>query len=76
MVGDPNRDKLVVGKTKAQIQKKFGSLVLPTNTSSYFMSCYQNSSWKDKDALFIDKSPWMVVFDGDRATTLVLMKAC
>ena len=33
MVGDPNRDKLVVGKTKAQIRDKFGSLLSPADAS-------------------------------------------
>jgi hypothetical protein len=76
MVGDPNRDKLVVGKTKAQLRDKFGSLLSPADASRYLRGCYQNSSWKDRDVLFIGQSSWMVVFDGDRATNLVLVKGC
>jgi hypothetical protein len=76
MVGDPLRDKLVVGKTKAQLRDKFGSLLLPADASPYLKGCYQNSSWKDRDVLFIGKSSWMVVFDGERATNLVLIKGC
>ena len=76
MVGDGNRDKLVVGKTKAQLRDKFGSLLSPADASQYLRECYQNSAWKDKDVLFIGQSSWMVVFDGDKATTLVLIKGC
>ncbi len=75
MVGDPDRDKLVVGKTKAQLRDKFGPL-LSADASPYLKGCYQNSAWKDKDVLFIGQSSWMVVFDGDRATNLVLIKGC
>lgn len=76
MVGDPNRNKLVVGKTKGQLRDKFGPLLSPAEASLYVRGCYQNSSWKDKNVLFIGQSPWMVVFDGDKATNLVLVKGC
>ena len=76
MVGDRNRDKLVVGKTKAQLRDKFGSLLSPAEASPYLRGCYQNSPWKDKDVLFIGQSLWMVVLDDDKATKLVQMKGC
>src|SRR5712692_6396761 len=76
MVGDPDRGKLVVGKTKPQLRNKFGSLLSPVEASPYLRGCYQNSSWKDRDVLFIGQSSWMVVFDGDRAANLVLVKGC
>lgn len=76
MIADPNRDKLVVGKTKEQLQDKFGSLLSLANASPYLRECYQNSSWKDRDVLFIGQSSWMVIFEGDKATNLVLAKGC
>jgi hypothetical protein len=76
MVGDSKRDKLVVGKTKAQLRDKFGSLLSPRNTSPYLTECYQKSSWNNKEVLFIGQTSWMVVFDGDKATNLVLVKGC
>jgi hypothetical protein len=39
MVGDPDRDKLVVGKTKAQLRSKFGSLLPPASASPVRMLC-------------------------------------
>lgn len=76
MVGDPHRDQLVAGKTKAQLRDKFGPLLSSAEASPYLKGCYQNSAWKDKDVLFIGQSSWMVVFDGDKATNLVLVKGC
>jgi hypothetical protein len=76
MAGDPNRDQLVVSKTKAQLRDKFGSLLPPADASPYLRGCYQSSGWKNRDVLFIGRSSWMVVFDGNKAANLVLMKGC
>jgi hypothetical protein len=70
MIGDASREKLVVGKTRAQLQERFGYLSKPADVSPYLRGYYQNSSWKNRDVLFIRKSQWMVVFDGDRAAEL------
>src|SRR5215472_10761145 len=42
MVGDPNRDQLVVGKTKVQLRDKFGPLLSSAEVSPYLKACYQN----------------------------------
>ena len=76
MIGDGGRDELVVGKTKAQLLNRFGYLLTPPDASQYLRGCYQNSGWKDSGVLFIRQSPWMVVFEGEKATPLVLIKGC
>jgi hypothetical protein len=76
MVGDRSRDKLVVSKTKGQLRDKFGSLLSPGEASPYLRGCYHDSAWKDREVLFIAQSSWMIVFDGDKATNLVLIKGC
>jgi len=76
MVGDGKRNELVLGKTKSQLRSKFGSLLPVADASPYLRGCYQNSPWKDGDVLFLGQSPWMVIFHGDRATGLVLVKGC
>lgn len=76
MIGDSGRNKLVVGKSREQLRNKFGYLVTPANASQYLRGCYQNSDWKNKEVLFLRQSPFMVVFDGNRATDLVLVKGC
>lgn len=77
MIGDGGgRDKLVVGKTREQLRNRFGYLLRPADASQYLRGCYQNSAFKDSEVLFIRRSPWMVVFNGDKATRLVLIKGC
>lgn len=88
MVGDRGREKLVIGKTEEQLQKKFGYLLTPDQASYYLQGCtsdppryqadppYGPSPWKGKKRLFIRSSPWMVVFDGDKASELWLIKGC
>jgi hypothetical protein len=76
MIGDGSREKLVLGKTKAKLREKFGYLSTLSEASPYLSGCYQNSDWKGTDVLFIRKSPWMIVFNGDEATKLVLIKGC
>jgi hypothetical protein len=74
MVGDPARDKLIIGKTEAALRSRFGYLLTPLDASPYLKTC--SSPWKDTKVLFIRNSPWMVVFNGDKATDLVLIKGC
>lgn len=76
MIGDASRDKIVVGKTKLDLRDRFEYLLTPTDASPYLRNCHQKSPWKDRDVLFIRKSSWMVVFDNDKATNLVLVKGC
>lgn len=76
MVGDAARNRLVIGKTQAELQAKFGYLLPLSKASEYFRTCVQGSAWDGRRVLFIRQSPWMVVFDGDKATDLVLIKGC
>jgi len=74
MIGDRGRGKLVVGKTKTQLQKKFGYLRLPSDAHPYMKACYLESPWKDHDVLLIRDGPWMALFSGENATELRLCK--
>jgi len=74
MVGDSARDKLIIGRTKTQIQNIFGVLIAPEETTPYYRNCYKNSAWKDMKALYIDHSPWLIVFDKGKAIKLILIK--
>jgi hypothetical protein len=75
MIGDSNRDELVLGKTKEVLRKRFGYLLTLQDASPYLRSCYQQG-WDGNDVLFIRSSPWMIVFNGNRAAKLVLIKGC
>jgi hypothetical protein len=76
MIGDGHHNKLVIGKSEIQLRNKFGYLLPPAEATDYLRSCYRTSPWRDKKVLFIRSSPWMIVFDGDVATNLVLVKGC
>ena len=76
MIGDAKRDKLVVGRTRRELEAKFGYLLPRADASPYLRDCYENSSWKGRDVEFIRTSRWMVVFEGGKATELVLIKGC
>jgi hypothetical protein len=75
MIADAHRDDIVVGRTKAQLRNRFGHLLTLAEATPYNRGCYQQY-WKGKDVLFIRQTQWMVVFESDRASDLVLIKGC
>lgn len=74
--GDPEKNKIVIGKTESELRKEFGYLVVPSQASPYLKRCYQTSYWKDQSVLFIRNSQWMVVFRDGKASDLILIKGC
>jgi len=74
MVGDVHPERIVLGKTSKQLRRRFGYLTTLVDASPYLQSCYSSSTWTGKKVLFIRASQWMIVFDADRATELVLCK--
>src|SRR6266851_5264343 len=74
MVADRNRDKLVLGKTEAELREKFGLLLEPDHASPYLADCFQKSSWKGNSALFIGQTPWLILLENGKAKNLVLLK--
>ena len=67
-------DKLVLGKSKAQLEQRFGFLTKPENAEPYLDESYKNSWFSGKDVLFIRHSPWAIVFENGKATNLILVK--
>ncbi len=76
MMGDAHRDRLVLGKTRAQLLSRFGELLTPAEASAYLRGCYERSAWNGKDVVFLRHSSWMVAFDHGTATELVAVKGC
>jgi len=74
MIGDTSREKLVLGKSKSQLEQRFGFLTKPEEAGPYLGGFYKKSSWNGRDVLFIRHSPWMVVFENGKASDLVLVK--
>lgn len=77
MILDPHRDNIVIGKTKAQLERRFGRLTPLADATEYARFCCQHGA-DCKDAMFLDDgpAPWMIVFQGDKAAELVLIKGC
>ena len=74
MVGDVHSEKLVLGKTREQLRSRFGYLTTLAQASAYLQGCYLSSGRRGEEVLFIRTTQWMIVFDADRATDLVLCK--
>ena len=45
MIGDANREMLVLGKTKVELREQFGYLSTLSEASPYLRGCYENSDW-------------------------------
>lgn len=74
MIGDCNRDSLVLGKTKEQLRKQFG-YVRTLDEADYYLRHYGYEQYhKGKDVLFLRDSPWMVVFKDGKAVEMYLIK--
>ncbi|MBI3676935.1 MAG: hypothetical protein HY243_10020 [Proteobacteria bacterium] len=72
---DPGRREFVIGKTEQQLREKFGYLKPISKMTPNFQECYREVA-NGKKAFFIRESWLMIVFDGDNAIDLVLMKPC
>jgi hypothetical protein len=77
MVGDVHRETLVIGKTKAELIKKFGYVTPISQTDDgYYGFCYRSSGRPSQPALMLRNSNWMVLMKDGRAIDLVLLKGC
>jgi hypothetical protein len=76
MVEDPNRDSLVIGKTEAELDAKFGFITSVSEASSYVNYCYFNSEYHNTDAVILRRSNWMVLMHNGRAKQLLRVTGC
>ena len=72
MVGDRERERLVVGLTVAEVQRKFGALRTSSDATPYQRTYH--GSFEGKEVRWLGDSAWLVVFENGRATALRLMK--
>lgn len=88
MIGDAERNKLVIGQTEEQLRKRFGYLLTPDKAYPYLQRCiadtppppglpyYGPPPWKGKKLLLIRHEILLVVFEGGKATELWILKGC
>jgi hypothetical protein len=76
MTHAPDPDSLVVGKTRSQIEDKFGPLTPMSEASAYVRGCATQEELTSGNSVMLRHSEWMVTFSGDRAVKLTLVKGC
>lgn len=75
--GDPEKNPVVIGKTREELIAKFGFVTTLDSTIPYNRFCYDHSDYyRGKPVLFLRKSNWMAVLNNGKAVDLVLMKGC
>jgi len=76
MIGDVHPERLVVGKTKDQLIKKFGYATPIDQAPQYVKYCFFNSPYYGKQVFMLRHSNWMVLMKDGRAEQLLLVKGC
>jgi hypothetical protein len=76
MIGDAGRDNLVVGKSKDQLEARFGFLTPIGSASQYDQRAYQSLPIKaaNREVFALRRSTWLVVFSEGKASELILIK--
>jgi len=76
MIADPHRDKLVMGKTKGELAKRFGYVTSIGEASKHVQLCYADSHLRGKPALVLRDSWWVIAMEDGRAIDMVYEKGC
>jgi hypothetical protein len=71
---DGHRGDLVLGKSEEQLTKRFGRLASSDKMMGDLKAFAQNFRLKGHKVRFINGTAWMIVFDDDRAVSLLLVK--
>ena len=72
---DVNRDQLIKGATEDQLRARFGYVRRLEQVSPYYQECRDQSPIRrEKAAVFLRDTPWMVVMDDHWGSELVLCK--
>ncbi len=70
---DVKRERLIIGKTRAQLDESY-PLLEADQVTAYYRDFYRTSAFAARHVAFLRGSAWMVVFEDDRAVDLVLIK--
>jgi hypothetical protein len=74
MVGDRQRETLVVGLSVAELERRFGRLRTRAESTAEYQRYYGDRFFLDKEILWLGDSAWVVVLKGGRVQELHLMK--
>lgn len=73
---DVHRETLIVGKTRQQLNEKFGFTNSLEEATPYVRSCVLNSPYGKSEVLQLRRSNWVVVMQGRRAAQLISVEGC
>lgn len=76
MTHAPDPASLVIGRTRSQVEDKFGPLTPMSEASAYVRGCASQEELTSGNSVMLRHSEWMVTFSGDRAIKLTLVKGC
>ena len=76
MVNDTGRDSLVLGKTKQELDAKFGFTIQVEQASPYVQYCYKNSQYTKSHVVMLRHSNWMVLMRDGIAAELLRVSGC
>jgi hypothetical protein len=74
MVGDRQRERLVVGLSVQELERKFGRLRTRSESTPEYQKYYSERFFLDKQILWLGESQWLVVLRDGRVEALHLMK--
>ncbi len=73
IVNDPDRNPMILGKTKTDLTKRFGYLKAPSDVRQYLHD-YCWSTRSGSDAMFLRNTDLMVIFTNGQASEIVYCK--
>jgi hypothetical protein len=73
---DVHRDSIVIGKTRQQLNEKFGYTNPLEQATPYVKNCLLNSSHADGDVVQLRRSDWVVLMQDGRAVQLISVEGC
>jgi hypothetical protein len=76
MVSDPGRDSIILGKTKPELDAKFGFTIPLQQASTYVQYCFKNSQYSTSEAIILRQSNWMVLIQDHKAAKLIRVSGC
>jgi hypothetical protein len=74
MIGDASREDIIIGKTKNEIEKRFGGLIASQTLPDYLFNQHNLLKLPSDEICLIRDSPWIILFRNGKAANLILVK--
>jgi hypothetical protein len=71
---DASRESVVLGKSEAELSRRFGPLARPDELMPYYRDFAHDPRWNGKKVRYIKGTAWLIAFQNDKAVDLLLVK--